>query len=73
MAAYPVCADQIPERVMHVSLLRPMEIGDHVTYDGRRYVLCGFDPMSVDARRVELEDPDTHEHIWVPIEDVREA
>ena len=47
--------------------LRPMEIGDHVTYQGRRYVLRGLDPMSVDERRALLEDALTGERVWVPL------
>ena len=50
-----------------------MEIGDHVTYDGRLYVLRGFEPMSVDDRQADLEDPATGEVIRVPLEDVRPA
>lgn len=54
-------------------LLRPMEIGDPVDYEGRRYVLRGLDPMGVGDRRAELEDPDSGERIWVPLEDVTES
>jgi hypothetical protein len=47
-----------------------MEIGDLVTYQGCAYVLRGLDPMSVPDRRAELEDPDSGEHIWVPLAEV---
>ena len=47
--------------------LRRMEIGDNVMYLGRRYVLRGLDPMSVDERRALLEDALTGERIWVPL------
>jgi hypothetical protein len=50
-----------------------MEIGDHVLYEGRSYILRGFEPMSVDERRAELEDPLTGERIRVPVEDVHES
>ena len=49
-------------------LLRSMEIGDHVTYDGRRYILRGLDPMGVDERRAEIEDAETGEHSWAPLD-----
>jgi len=45
-----------------------MEIGDHVTYDGRRYILCGLDPMSVDERRAQIEDVETGERSWAPLD-----
>jgi hypothetical protein len=44
-----------------------MEIGDHVTHEGRSYVLRGLDPMSVDDRRALLEDAETGEQRWVPL------
>jgi hypothetical protein len=47
-----------------------VEIGDLVTYQGRAYVLCGLDPMSVPDRRAELEDPQTGEVIFVPLAEV---
>jgi hypothetical protein len=47
-----------------------MEIGEVVTYEGRPYVLRGLDPMGVPDRRVELEDPETGEHITVPLVEV---
>ncbi len=48
-------------------LLRSMEIGDHVTYDGRRYILRGLDPMGVDERRAEIEDAETGERSRAPL------
>ena len=53
-------------------LLRFMEIGDFVTYEGRKYVLRGLDPMSVHNRRAELEDVRTGERIWVPLTELDE-
>ena len=50
-----------------------MRIGDPVTYQGRRYVLRGLDPMSVPDRRAELEDPETGKRIRVPISDLEPA
>jgi hypothetical protein len=47
-----------------------MEIGDLVTYDGRAYVLRGFDPMGVPDRRAELEDPETGERTSVPLVEI---
>jgi len=52
------------------SPLRLMEIEDHVIYRGRRYVLRGLDPMSVDDRRALLEDAETGEQTWVPLSDL---
>jgi hypothetical protein len=45
-----------------------MAIGDHVLYNGRRYLLIGIDPMSVTDRRAELEDLETRERIRVPLD-----
>ena len=53
-----------------LSLAAAMEIGDLVTYQGRAYVLRGLDPMGVPDRRVELEDPESGEHISVPLAEV---
>jgi hypothetical protein len=47
-----------------------MQIGELVNYQGRAYVLRGLDPMGVPDRRVELEDPETGEHISVPLAEV---
>jgi hypothetical protein len=47
-----------------------MKIGDLVTYKGRAYVLRGLDPMGVADRRAELEDPETGEHVSVPLAEV---
>ena len=58
------------EKVHRPLLLRLMEIGDVVTYQGREYALRGLDPMSVDARRAELEDLRTGERLWVPLADL---
>jgi hypothetical protein len=44
-----------------------MRIGDHLAYDGRRYVVRGVDPMGVPGRRADLEDLETGELIRVPI------
>jgi len=59
-----------PEKVHRPLLLRLMEIGDVVTYQGREYALRGLDPMSVDARRAEPEDLRTGERLWVPLTDL---
>ncbi len=50
-----------------------MEIGDVVTWSGRRWIVRGFDPVSVTERTVLLEDPDTGERVSVPLEDVTGA
>jgi len=43
-----------------------MEIGEFVTYGGRRYVVVGFTPFSVTPFRVELLDPKSGERRSVP-------
>ena len=50
-----------------------MEIGDLVTWNGRRWIVRGFDPVSVTERTVALEDPDTGERVNAPLRDVTEA
>jgi hypothetical protein len=42
-----------------------MRIGDKVTYDGRRYAVVGFTPMSVTPFEVELLEPATGKSFWV--------
>jgi hypothetical protein len=44
-----------------------MRIGDPVTYQGRRYVLLGLDPMGIPDRLADLEDIETGEVIRVPV------
>ena len=50
-----------------------MRIGDPVTYQGRRYLLRGLDPMSVPDRRAVLEDVETGELIRVPVAELEPA
>ena len=50
-----------------------MRIGDEVIYHGRVLVLRGMEPMSVPARRAEVEDPTTGERFVVPLEELEEA
>jgi hypothetical protein len=50
-----------------------MRIGDEVIYHGRVLVLRGMEPMSVPARRAEVEDPVTRERFVVPLEDLQQA
>ena len=49
-----------------------MNIGDLVQYDGNLYVLRGVEPMSVDERKAELEDPATGERLRVPFAELEE-
>jgi hypothetical protein len=49
-----------------------MAIGDHVLYNGRRYLLIGIDPMSVTDRRAQLEDLESGERVRVPLDDVED-
>ena len=50
-----------------------MRIGDHVTYEGRRYVLRGLDPMGVPDRRADLVDVETGERIRAPVAELEPA
>jgi hypothetical protein len=50
-----------------------MRIGELVTYQGRAYLLCGLEPMSVPERRAELEDPESGERVFVLFEEVQDA
>ena len=56
------------------AFVRPcgMEIGDFVTWQGWAYVLRGLEPMSVPDRQVELEDPESGERLFAPLEEVSE-
>lgn len=49
-----------------------MELGDHVSWSGRVYVLRGLEPMSIPDRHAELEDPMTGERIRVPMQEITE-
>ena len=50
-----------------------MRIGDHVIYQGRRYVLRGLHPMGVPDRRADLEDVETGELIRAPVAELEPA
>jgi hypothetical protein len=50
-----------------------MRIGDTVLYEGQEFILRGLDPMSVENRQAELQDPDTGEVIRVPLAEVEPA
>jgi hypothetical protein len=50
-----------------------MRIGDQVIYHGRVLVLRGMEPMSVPARRAEVEDPETRERFVVPLDELHLA
>jgi hypothetical protein len=47
-----------------------MRIGDPVTYQGRRYLLRGVDPMGLPDRRADIEDPATGERFRVALSDL---
>jgi hypothetical protein len=49
-----------------------MRIGDTVLYQGQEFVLRGLDPMSVENRQAELQDPETGEIVRVPLDEVVE-
>ena len=48
-----------------------IRVGDTVLYHDHAYVVLGISPMGAMLKRVMLEDPDTHELVDVPIEDLR--
>ena len=50
-----------------------MRIGDHVIYEGRRYVLRGLEPMGLPERRADLEDAETGELIRAPVAELEPA
>ena len=50
-----------------------MQLGDLVTYEGRRYVVRGLDPMGLPDRRADLEDVETGECRRVLISDLEPA
>ena len=47
-----------------------MRIGDPVTYQGRRYVLRGLDPMGIPDRLADIEDVESGEVIRVPVSEL---
>jgi hypothetical protein len=47
-----------------------MEIDDTVMYQGRRYLLRGFDPASVSPRQAYLEQARMGNQIAVPLSEV---
>jgi hypothetical protein len=49
-----------------------MRIGDVLTYDGRKVVLLGLDPMSVPDRRASVRDLETGEELDVPLDDLEQ-
>ena len=53
-----------------------MRMGEEVTYNGRRYAVVGFTPLSVTPFRVELLDDKKAESFWIewpPEDDVERA
>ena len=52
------------------ALADQMRIGDPVTYQGRRYVLRGLDPMGIPDRLADIEDIETGEVIRVPVSEL---
>ena len=49
-----------------------MRIGDSVTHLGRLLILRGLDPMSVPERLADVEDPETGERLYVPLDELEE-
>ena len=42
-----------------------MRIGEEVSYNGRRYAVVGFTPLSVTPFRIELFDAQTSQSFWI--------
>ena len=42
-----------------------MRIGEEVTYNGRRYAVVGFTPISVMPFSIELLEPETGKSFWI--------
>jgi hypothetical protein len=51
-----------------VCLTAAMELGDLVTWNGRRWIVRGVDPVSVTGRTATLEDPETGESVMAPLD-----
>jgi hypothetical protein len=49
-----------------------MELGDLLTWNGRRWIVRGVDPVSVTGRAVTLEDPESGERVEVALEELPE-
>jgi hypothetical protein len=49
-----------------------MRIGETVLYEDQEFILRGVDPMSVENRKAELEDPRTGEIFRMPLDEVKE-
>jgi hypothetical protein len=58
--------------VIGVTPTAAMRIGDTVLYEGQEFILRGLDPMSVENRQAELQDPRTGEVVRVPLGQVAE-
>ena len=48
-----------------------IRVGDTVMYHDHAYVVRGISPMGATLKRVMLEDPETHDLVEAPVEDLR--
>ena len=46
-----------------------MKIGDILTHDGQRYLVCGFDPEGVSPRLIYVDDVATGARSTLPFEE----
>ena len=69
MAAHGGSADAARVDEEHANL----QIGDFVTWRGRLWVLRGIDPMSVAARRAELEECVSGERLQASLDELSAA
>ena len=51
-------------------LMAAVNIGEIAIYQGRRYILCGVDAVSVEPRQAYLRDALTGEEITVHLEEL---
>lgn len=70
--AEPSAVAEVEIEVCSAAPLRLMKIGDLIHVRGHAYFLRGLEPMSVDVRRIDLEDSATGERAWVELAEVEE-
>jgi hypothetical protein len=56
-----------PELILEEGGMSDLRIGDQYIIHARSYVICGFEPMSLPGRNVELEDLASSGRSLVPI------
>src|SRR5207248_8053017 len=62
--------DHVVEGIVHCGDMTELTIGQGVIHQGRRYRVCGVDPMSMAGRCVYLQDCEDGETVKVPVSEV---